>query len=56
MLLPLGRDILADALGLTPVHVSRILTKLAQEGLVEFRRGALTILDGKRLQDIANIG
>jgi CRP-like cAMP-binding protein len=42
--LPLTQVELADALGLTPVHVSRTLRILRQQGLVEIRRRHVTIL------------
>ena len=43
--MPLKRDDLADALGLTPVHVSRILAKLKHDGLLSFESGTVTIFD-----------
>ena len=43
--LPLTQVVLADALGLTPVHVNRTLQWLRGEGLVEFGGGTLTVLD-----------
>lgn len=42
--LPLTQVELADALGLTPVHVSRTLRHLRQQGLIEIRRRHVTIL------------
>src|SRR5690349_5653012 len=51
--LPLRRDDLADALGLTPVHVSRTLTKLRSAGLIDCRGGIVRILDKRGLQAIA---
>jgi len=30
---------IADALGMSPVHVNRVLTKLRNSGLVTFRNG-----------------
>ena len=42
--LPLTQVVLADALGLTPVHVNRTLQWL-REGLIEFGGGTLTVLD-----------
>ena len=41
--LPLTQLMLADALGLTPVHVNRTLQGLRGEGLVEFGGGTLTV-------------
>ena len=42
--LPLTQIELADALGLTPVHVSRTLRRLRQRGLIEINRRRVTIL------------
>lgn len=43
--LPLTQIDLADATGLTPVHVNRMLRELRDRGLVEFRGGEVVILD-----------
>lgn len=43
--LPLTQTHIAQALGLTNVHVSRMLTLLARRKLIEFRNGTLTLLD-----------
>ena len=48
--LPLTRAELADALGLTPVHVGRMLQDLRAQGLVEFDAGALTVRDWRGLK------
>lgn len=42
--LPLTQTALADALGLTSVHVSRTLRKLRKRGLIEVDRRQITIL------------
>jgi CRP-like cAMP-binding protein len=42
---PLTQTDLADALGLTSVHVNRVLQKLRQRGFIDFRRGVLSIRD-----------
>ena len=49
--LPLTQEEVADALGLTPVHVNRTLQRLRTQGLISLRRNALTILDYRRLQE-----
>jgi CRP-like cAMP-binding protein len=49
--LPLTQEELADALGLTPVHVNRVLQRMRTEGLIVLKRGALQILDYSKLQD-----
>ena len=45
---------IADALGLTKVHISRTLQALRQEGLLEIGRDATTILDTKGLRELAD--
>jgi CRP-like cAMP-binding protein len=50
---PLTQIVLADALGLTPVHVNRVLKKLRLEGVMEIGRGALVISDINKLAQIA---
>jgi CRP-like cAMP-binding protein len=51
--LPLSQVILADALGMTPVHINRVLRVLRTTGAMALRRGSLTILDPVRLVQIA---
>lgn len=48
--LPLTQEELADALGLTSVHVNRTLKRLRQEELVTFQRQQIAITDIARLQ------
>lgn len=50
---PLTQVVLADALGLTAVHVNRVLRTLRAEGVMEIGRGVLTIDDPKKLSRIA---
>jgi CRP-like cAMP-binding protein len=51
--LPLTQTDLADATGLTAVHVNRMLKKLRDDGLLTFRNGEVTIHDWERLQQVA---
>jgi CRP-like cAMP-binding protein len=51
--LPLKQADLADATGLTSVHVNRMLRKLRNEEILTFRGGEVTIHDWDRLQHIA---
>jgi CRP-like cAMP-binding protein len=51
--LPLTQTELGDALGLTPVHVSRVLKQFRDEGLIELEHHQLTIRDVPQLQRIA---
>ncbi len=52
--LPLTQQALAWALGLTPVHVNRVLQQLRGERLIDFHDGVLTIIDGDRLRTLAD--
>lgn len=51
--LPLKQADLADATGLTSVHVNRMLRKLRNDEVVTFRGGEVIIHDWDRLQRIA---
>lgn len=51
--LPVTQHELADATGLTPVHINRTLQRLRGEKLIELGRGMLTILDVGALQEAA---
>lgn len=42
---PLSQYVLADLLGLTSIHVNRVLRKLREAGLMVLRNGRVTILD-----------
>jgi CRP-like cAMP-binding protein len=50
---PLTQYHLADALGLSAVHVNRILRQLREEGLVTFQKGRVAFDDFDRLKDRA---
>lgn len=51
--LPLTQTVLGDALGLSTVHVSRLITELRGEGVVSWSGGRIHILDWHRLAEIA---
>jgi CRP-like cAMP-binding protein len=51
--MPLSQVVLADALGLTAVHVNRVLRKFREAHIMEIRRGALNIIDPVGLAHIA---
>lgn len=51
--LPLTQIDLADATGLTPVHVNRMLRELREGGLMTFRGGRVTIRDRAALKATA---
>ncbi|MCE6959892.1 Crp/Fnr family transcriptional regulator [Cereibacter sphaeroides] len=50
---PLTQNHLADALGLSAVHVNRVLRHLREEGLVTFQKGRVTFDDLDSLKDVA---
>jgi CRP-like cAMP-binding protein len=50
---PLTQNDLADATGLTAVHVNRTLQELRRDGLIELDRKQLQILDLERIIDVA---
>ena len=51
--LPLTQTVLADALGLTPVHVNRVLRVLRERGAMTLGHRTLIIQDGTALARIA---
>ena len=50
---PLTQEELADASGLTPVHVNRTLKQLRNEGLIALKERYLTVLDPAGLRKVA---
>ncbi|MEF2073298.1 Crp/Fnr family transcriptional regulator [Consotaella aegiceratis] len=51
--LPVTQADLADALGLSYVHVNRILQDMSRDELVDFRRRTLVVHNWQRLKDMA---
>lgn len=51
--LPLTQSVLGDALGLSTVHVSRLITELRGEGVVNWSGRRIEIADWHRLAEIA---
>src|SRR5215210_6426831 len=52
--LPMSQIDLADALGLTPVHVNRVLQALRADGLMDIRRNVVTLGDAEKLMEIGD--
>lgn len=50
--LPLKHNQLSDILGLTPVHVGRILKQFAAKGLVSARKRPIAVSDWKQLRQL----
>jgi CRP-like cAMP-binding protein len=55
MWLPLTQVDIADTLGLTAVHVNRVLQDLRRDGLITMDRGQLTLHHFDQLQGIAHL-
>jgi CRP-like cAMP-binding protein len=53
-LCPLSQYLLADALGLSAVHVNRVLRELREEGMVTFQKGRVVFDDYDALVELAN--
>lgn len=54
--LPVTQEMIADAVGLSEVHVNRTLKRLRSEGLVTFKRPRVTIHDVEALSEAADSG
>ena len=52
--LPLTQEVLADALGLSIVHVNRTLQQLRRGGLIDTRAGWVTLRDHEQMASLAN--
>lgn len=53
--IPLRQQHIADATGLTPVHVSRTLRLLRERRIVEFSSGILEVLDPPQLERLGSL-
>jgi CRP-like cAMP-binding protein len=51
--LPMNQEQLADCLGITPVHVNRVLKALEREGLIVRHQRFVEVPDRKRLDSVA---
>jgi CRP-like cAMP-binding protein len=51
--LPMSREVLADLLGLSSVHVSRSIGALRDENLIQSSNGSIQLLDLEGLAEVA---
>lgn len=51
--LPMSQELIADATGLTAIHVNRMLRALSEEGVIERDRRDVRIADWPRMQRVA---
>ncbi|KOY11366.1 Crp/Fnr family transcriptional regulator [Bradyrhizobium sp. CCBAU 45394] len=52
--MPLTQEQIGEALGITAVHANRVIKQLRQEGIVEFQRGRVTVLDEQKFLELAD--
>jgi CRP-like cAMP-binding protein len=52
--LPMTQLDIADALGLTPVHINRVVQELRREGLLELRKQSVFLPDVPRLKELGD--
>jgi CRP-like cAMP-binding protein len=52
--MPLTQEEIGDALGITSVHVNRVIRQLREEGIVELHRGRATVLDEDKFRELAD--
>ena len=52
--MPLTQEMLADALGLSIVHLNRTLQQLRREGLISFKGGLMQLLKPDALKEIGD--
>jgi len=50
--LPITQAQIGDALGLSDVHVNRVLQSLRGDDLITLQRGVLSVLDWERLKEV----
>ena len=54
--IPLVQKMIADATGLTVIHVNRTLRRLRSEGYLDHHDGKLTVLSWTKLEQLVDIG
>ena len=54
--LPLTQSQIADATGLTAIHVNRMLRKLREDRVLDFHDGILTLINPDSLRTLAQLG
>jgi CRP-like cAMP-binding protein len=52
--MPLTQEQIGEALGITAVHANRVIKQLRQDGIVEFQRGRVTVLDERKFLELAD--
>jgi CRP-like cAMP-binding protein len=52
--MPLTQEQIGEAMGITAVHVSRVIKQLREDGVVDFRRGRVKVLDEAKFEELAD--
>jgi CRP-like cAMP-binding protein len=52
--MPLTQEQIGEALGITAVHVNRVIKQLREDGIIEFQRGRVTVLNEAKFQELAD--
>ena len=52
--MPLTQEQLGEAMGITSVHANRVIKQLRDDNVLDFHRGSVTVLDERRLQELAD--
>lgn len=52
--MPLTQEQLGEALGITAVHVNRVIKQLREEGIIEFQRGHAIVLNETKFLELAD--
>lgn len=51
---PVAQSVLADAIGITPVHLSRVLRSMREANVLSFSDGVVRIIDRQNLQELSD--
>ena len=52
--MPLTQEQIGEAMGITPVHVNRIVKQLRDDNVLELHRGSVTVIDEQKLLELAD--
>ena len=52
--MPLTQEQLGEAMGITSVHVNRIVKQLRDDNILEFHRGSVRVIDEQKFLELAD--
>ena len=52
--MPLTQEQIGEAMGITPIHANRIIKQLREDGVLDFHRGYVTVINESKLQELAH--